>query len=117
MTAAARPKDVDAYIAALPAPAAEAVRRLRAAIHAAAPGAAETIRYGMPAFQKDGATFLHLGAWTRHVGLYPVYRGPADFEAEVAPYRSGKDSVRFGFDEAPPEGLVARIVEHQLARR
>lgn len=107
---------VDDYIAALPEPAQTAARILRARVHAAAPGAAETIRYGMPAFQANGATFLYMGVWKKHVGLYPIYRGDEAFEAAVSPYRSGKDSVRFPLTAELPEQLVDLIVRTQRQR-
>jgi uncharacterized protein YdhG (YjbR/CyaY superfamily) len=108
-----KPESVDAYMAALPEPARTAAERLRALIHAAAPVAAEAIRYGMPAFQADGRTFIHLGAWKRHVAVYPVYPGDAAFEARVGPYRTGKDTVRFPLNKALPEDVVTLVVEAQ----
>ncbi|WP_293677235.1 iron chaperone [uncultured Phenylobacterium sp.] len=113
---AAKPISVDAYMAGLPDAARPTAQRLRALIHAAAPETAEAIRYGMPAFQAEGATFIYLGAWTRHVAVYPIYRGEADFEAKVAPFRSGKDSVRFDLDRDLPEDLIALIVRAQRGR-
>ncbi len=111
-----KPVDVDAYIAGLTPEAAAAAQRLRATVHAVAPGTVETIRYGMPAFQAGGATFLYLGAWKRHIGFYPIYQGSEAFEAEVAPFRSGKDTVRFLLKDPLPDALIARIVETQRAR-
>jgi uncharacterized protein YdhG (YjbR/CyaY superfamily) len=107
---------VDAYIAALPPQAQAIAHRLRALVHAAAPGATEAVRYGMPAFQANGVTFLHLGVWKRHAGFYPVYCGDAAFEAAVRPFRSGKDTVRFDLAGEPPADLVTRIVQAQASR-
>lgn len=111
-----QPVTVDDYIAAQPAAAQEHARELRAQVHALVPGAQETIRYGMPAFQAGGATFLYLGAWKRHVGLYPIYRGDEVFEALVAPYRSGKDSVRFPLGRPLPSPVIEAIVRTQHAK-
>lgn len=114
------PKDqlmtVEDYLSAQPAPAQAHARELRAQVHALVPGAGEAIRYGMPAFQAGGATFLYLGAWKRHVGLYPIYRGDEVFEALVAPYRSGKDSVRFPLNQPLPAQVIEAIVRAQHAR-
>lgn len=101
---------VDAYIAALPAPAQSVAVQLRRVIFDAAPDAIEAIRYDMPAFQIGRTTFLHFGCWKNHVGLYPVYRGDAAFEAAIEPYRSGKDTVRFLYRDALPADVVIRIV-------
>ena len=107
---------VDDYISAQPEPAQGHARELRAQVHALVPGVGEAIRYGMPAFQVDGATFLYLGAWKRHVGLYPIYRGDAAFEALVAPYRSGMDSVRFALNQPLPAPVIEAIVLAQHRR-
>ena len=47
-------KDVDAWLARLAPEPRAAMGKLRAQIHAAAPGAEECISYGMPAFKLHG---------------------------------------------------------------
>ncbi len=64
-------------------------------MHEAVPGSGETISYQMPTFTHDGAAFLYLGAWKRHLGVYPVPVFDGPLEAEVAPFRSGRDALRF----------------------
>lgn len=111
-----KPASVEAYMAPLPPETREVAERLRRLVHAAAPGTTEAIRYGMPAFQTSGRTFLYLGAWKRHIGVYPVYRGDAAFEARVGPFRSGKDTVRFGLKQDLPEDVVTLVVKTQRLR-
>ena len=43
------------------------------------------------------------------VGLYPVARLAPDLEAEVGPYRTAKDTVRFVYRDGVPYDLVERI--------
>jgi uncharacterized protein YdhG (YjbR/CyaY superfamily) len=105
---------VDDYIAGLPCAVQPVAIELRALILAAAPGATDAIAYTMPAFISDGVPFLYFACWKKHVGLYPVYRGGAEFEALVAPYRAKKDTVQFKYGEPIPRELVARIVAHQV---
>jgi uncharacterized protein YdhG (YjbR/CyaY superfamily) len=62
----------------------------------------------MPAFVLDGHG-LHVGGWKRHVGLYPVPRLDDDLEAELAPYRTHKDTVRFLYRHPVPYDLVERV--------
>jgi hypothetical protein len=95
-----KPASVGAYLSALASACAEG-RSPAACDHRG--GSTPVIRYGMPALQLDGVTLLHFRAWKRHVGLYPIYRGPAAFEAVVGPCRSEKDSGRF-----PPWRRTAR---------
>lgn len=105
---------IDAYIAALPEPARGVATNLRRLILATAPGAVEAIRYDMPAFQIGKTTFLHFGCWKNHVGIYPVYRGDAAFEALVGPFRSGKDTVRLQYRDTLPTDVVIRIVNARV---
>ena len=78
---------VEEYLAGFPAEPQAALRGLRAAILRADPGAAEAVRYQMAGFHLGGHTWLHLGGWARHAGLYPVPRYD-DLEPLVAPYRT-----------------------------
>ena len=60
---------------------------------------------------------LHFAGWKRHVGLYPVPVLDEALEAEVQPYRSGKDSVIFLHSRPLPEDLIARVARTILGRR
>ena len=107
-----------AYFAALPPSTRRQVEELRHAIRSAAPGAAESFGYGMPAFQLDGKPFVWYGAWKNHSSFYPVSeatrRALAD---ELARYEtSGKGTVRFRLDQALPIALVKRLVKARIAQ-
>ena len=112
----AKVKTIDGYIATL-APEAQAVAEgVRKAILEAAPDSVETVRYGMPTFQVGGASVLYFAVWKNHVGLYPMYRGTPEFEAEVGPFRAHKDTVQFPLDKPIPHDLISRMVHSQVAR-
>jgi len=110
------PSTVDDYIATLDGDAERTAIQLRRTIQAAAPGITETIRYQMPCFLLDGEYLVYFGAWKHHVGLYPVPRLDTDLEADVGPYRSGKDTVRFPYKAPIPWDLVERLIA-ELVRR
>ncbi len=105
---------VDAYIDGLPGPVAARVSALRDTIRKAAPDMTETIKYGMPAFRVGDTYLVYLGAWKKHVALYPVARRDADFEARVGPYRAEKDTVRFLHKDDVPFDIVTMIVEARV---
>lgn len=105
---------VDAYIDGLPGPVAARVSALRDTIYKAAPAVTETIKYGMPAFRMGDTYLVYLGAWKKHIALYPIARGDAAFEAKLAPYRAEKDTVRFEHKDDLPLDVVAMIVEARL---
>ena len=98
------PTTVDDYLATLPDEARAVLADVRAAVLRGMPGATETIRYGMPAAMLGGRYGLHFAAWKKHAALYPVPAFDGALEAEVAPYRSGKDAVhlRYGLADGTP---------------
>lgn len=106
------------YLAATPPKARTALKRLRAAIKAAAPGITERISYRMPTFDFEGGRLLYIAAFTEHVGLYPVTpamvtaHGPA-----IAPYRSGKGTLRFPLDAPIPTALVTKLAKVRIQER
>ena len=88
-------KDVDAFLASLPAPKRAALEKLRATIRAAAPKAEETLSYGLPAFWHHGP-LVSYGAAAKHCAFY-VMSGTAlaPFEAELAKLDTSKGTIRF----------------------
>jgi uncharacterized protein YdhG (YjbR/CyaY superfamily) len=107
---------VDAYLAALPDDQRAALQHLREVILDAAPGAAESISYGIPTFKVQGKQICHLGAAAKHCAFYPgaiVDR----FAAELAPWSTSKGTVRFQPDRPLPDDLIRRMVAAGLERR
>ena len=82
---------------------------MRQAIRAALPDAEERIRYGMPAVMLDDRYALHYAGWKKHIGLYPIPALAESLEAEIAPYRTHKDSVRFLYSQPIPYDLIERL--------
>jgi uncharacterized protein YdhG (YjbR/CyaY superfamily) len=110
------PDTVDAYIASAPEKARPALEQIRSLIHRVVPEAGEKISYRMPTFTIDGKYFAYLAAHENHIGIYPVLEVP-DLEAEIAPYRSGKGTLRFPLDETIPYALIGRVVTALADRR
>ena len=101
--------DIDAYVAALPTATAPVVAEIRRRIHEAVPDAGETISYDMPTFTRDGRSFVHVAGWAKHVSVYPVPEVDDALEAEVAPYRSGRSTLKLPLSQEIPYDLVARL--------
>ena len=95
----------------------EVLERVRAAIHAGVPDGAEKVRYGMAAIMLGGRYAIHFAGWKHHVGLYPVPGFDGGLEAEVAPYRSKKDSVNFPYAKPVPYDLITRMAAEIVRRR
>ena len=109
------PKTIDAYLDALPQRSRDALAQIRERISAAAPESVEGIKYGMPTATLEGRNIVYYAAWKARVGLYPIYRGSAGFEAALAPYRDKKDTVRFALDQPLPCEIIDLILNTRLA--
>lgn len=106
----------DSYIAGFPPDVAFILERLRETIHKAAPGATEDFKYDMPVFRFGDHYIFYLGAWKKHVGLYPIYPQAPELEAELAPLRSSKDTVKLVYNKPIPYALVTRLVKARVKK-
>ncbi len=102
---------VDAYAAALPNQPRDVLDRIRRLIATRVPGVRESIRYQMPVFTIDGIYLVYVGAWKHHIGLYPIPALAPDLEADVAPYRTKTDTVRFLYKQPIPYELIERLID------
>ena len=113
----APPTTIDEYIAACPPGVRPILRRIRATVRKAVPGAQEVISYRMPAFKQNGVV-LYFAAFKEHIGVFPPVRGSAALMKRLAPYAGPKGNLRFPLDRRIPYALigeVARVQAHQNA--
>ncbi|UTT61574.1 iron chaperone [Microcella humidisoli] len=109
--------EIDDYIAAAPEAARERLLAVRETLRRCVPGGTEAFRYGMPAVMIDARHGLHYANWTKHLALYPIYRGDEAFEAVVGPYRAKTDSVHFPHAQPLPLDVIETIARALDARR
>lgn len=107
---------IDDYLAAASPEAAAVLGRLRALIYELDASAVESIAYGMPTFAAPGHHRFHLGAWTTHVGVYPVRPAPEPLESRLTPLRTAKDTVRLPLGAPLDEGLARQLLTFLLER-
>ena len=107
-----KPTTVDDYIAGAPAAVRDILTQIRAEIRRRAPQAAETMKYGMPAYVLS-RDLLYFGAFKSHIGLFPPAREAA-FLGETAPYRGEKGNLKFPLDRPIPYELIGRIAEARV---
>jgi uncharacterized protein YdhG (YjbR/CyaY superfamily) len=113
----AKPATAEEYVATFPPDVQDALRVLRNAIYETIPDASETIRYSMPAVMLNGHYVVHYAAWKHHIGLYPIPPLPPDLEADVAPLRSTKDTMRLPHGTPIPTDLVKRLLAQLVTLR
>lgn len=114
-------KSVTDYIAAQPAAARVALRRVRSTIRKAMPGAEEVISYSIPAYKLNGRVVIFFAGWKQHYSIYPATDGLAEaFKDELASYEISKGTIRFPISEPVPVRLIERIAKFrakQVAER
>jgi uncharacterized protein YdhG (YjbR/CyaY superfamily) len=109
-------KDVDDFLAKVPADKRAALLKLRKTIKAAAPKAVELINYGVPMFRLDGKNLVSYGAAANHCSFY--VQSPAvmrAFAADLKEYTVGKGSIQFVADKPIPATLVTKLVKARIA--
>lgn len=105
------PTTIDEYIAAYPENVQAILKKLRATVIKAAPGAQETIKYGMPTFMLNG-NLVYFAVFKKHIGFYPVpSSSPAKLLQELAPYLAAKSAIQLPFDKPVPYAVISRVVK------
>ena len=109
-------KTVDAYLKAVREPARTALKKLRATIAAAAPGAVEEINYGMPAFRLNGGLVAY-AAFKNHLSFFPMSSTLVAAHADALEgFATATGTIRFTVDKPLPAALVKKIVKARVAQ-
>ena len=110
-----KPESVEEYLSWQDERQRAALDPLRAAIHAAAPEAAEGISYSMPSFLVGGKGLVCYAAFRDHYSLFPMSTAVmTELADELADRVTGKGTIRFEYDERLPVTLVKKVVRTRL---
>lgn len=105
---------VDEYIASFPIEVRHILSKIRTIIKEKAPGAVESLAYGMPAYKTFGKPLVYFAAFEKHIGIYATPSGHEQFAQELSAYKQGKGSVQFPTNQAIPYELIGRMVEFRV---
>ena len=108
------PKDIDEYLARVPAKPRAALERLRRTIKSAAPEAVETISYQIPTFKLNGRMLVSFAAFAEHCSFFPG-AGPIDVhETELKSFATSKGTIRFTPERPLSATLIKKLVRTRI---
>lgn len=113
MKTATSSKPVDAYIGEFPRPIQAILKRVRAALREALPGAEESISYRIPTFKIGGRPVIYFAGFKEHYSVYPFTAALVEaFGKEAARYEvNKKGTIRFSYDQPVPARFIGRIAK------
>ena len=109
----ARPTTITEYINAAPKEARQKLREMRACIRAAAPGARESLKWGMPAFSYR-RILVTFAAFKHHIGFYPTPSAVKAFANELSKFATAKGSIQFPLENPLPLPLIRKITAFRV---
>ncbi|GLF95056.1 iron chaperone [Streptomyces yaizuensis] len=109
--------DVDGYLNELPEERRVPLARLRQLCRAELVGFEEVMAYGMPAYERDGATEIAFAAQKQYISFYLMRGDVRDaFEERLAGQDMGKGCLRFRRPENIDFDLVRDLLRATAAR-
>lgn len=106
--------EIENYIAQFPGSVQHVLQQIRKIILSNAPGVAESMAYGMPAYKLHNKPLVYFAAFAKHIGFYATPTGHERFKDELSVYKQGKGSVQFPLDKPVPYDLIERIVQFRV---
>jgi len=104
-------KDVDEYLASVPAEARAVLVTLRKTIKRAAPGAIERISHRIPVFYHRGM-LVGFAAFKDHCSFFVMSPSVIDmYKNELGSYGTSEGTIRFSPDKPLPTSLVKKLVK------
>jgi uncharacterized protein YdhG (YjbR/CyaY superfamily) len=109
----APPKTITEYINAAPKEAQKKLREMRACIRAAAPGAEESLKWGMPAFSYR-RILVTFAAFEHHIGFYPTPSAVRAFANDLSKFATASASIQFPLEKPLPLSLIRKITAFRV---
>jgi uncharacterized protein YdhG (YjbR/CyaY superfamily) len=109
----ARPESITEYINAAPKEARAKLREMRACIRESAPGAKESLKWGMPAFSYR-RILVTFAAFKHHIGFYPTPSAVRAFANDLSKFATAKGSIQFPLEKPLPLPLIRKITAFRV---
>jgi uncharacterized protein YdhG (YjbR/CyaY superfamily) len=109
----ALPKSITEYINAAPKEAQKKLRQMRACIRTSAPGAKESLKWGMPAFSY-GRILVTFAAFKDHIGFYPTPSAVKAFANDLSKFATASASIKFPLEKPLPLPLIRKITAFRV---
>jgi uncharacterized protein YdhG (YjbR/CyaY superfamily) len=109
----ARPTSTTEYINATPKETRKKLREMRACIREAAPGAKESLKWGMPAFSYR-RILVTFAAFKHHIGFYPTPSAVKAFAKDLSKFVTAKGSIQFPLEKPLPLPLIRKITAFRV---
>ncbi len=108
--------EIDKFFATVDEPKRSTLEEMRRRILEVVPDADQTIKYGMPAFVKDGWIFVCIAPFKNHINWSPYSSNVfVQLQDELAGYTVSKGSMQFAVDKPLPKSLVKKLIRVRLA--
>lgn len=108
-----RPTNIAEYIDAAPKETQKKLREMLACIRKAAPGAEESLKWGMPAFSYR-RILVTFKAFKHHIGFYPTPSAVKAFAKELAKFTTASASIQFPLDKPLPLTVIRKITAFRV---
>lgn len=108
-----KPATIEEYIAAASPDVQERLYRLHNSIRKAAPGAAETLKWSMPAYSYK-RILVTFAVFKNHIGFYPTPSAIKAFAKQLSKYKTAEGSVQFPHDKPLPLPLITKLTRFRV---
>ncbi|PYU54526.1 MAG: hypothetical protein DMG55_31235 [Acidobacteria bacterium] len=109
----ARSKSITEYIHAAPKEVQKKLREMCACIRTAAPGAKESLKWGMPAFSYR-RILVTFAAHKHHIGFYPTPPAVRAFAKDLSKFATARGSIQFPLEKPLPLPLIRKITAFRV---
>ncbi len=106
-------KSITGYINTAPKGAQKKLREMRACIRTSAPGAKESLKWGMPAFSYR-RILVTFAAFKNHIGFYPTPSAVRAFANDLSKFATAKGSIQFPLEKPLPLTLIRKITAFRV---